>query len=208
MSWFDNVVKNVATIGGGIIPGGVYDSFTQRPKVVTTNTNAADRENDLAAGYAKGREIFYDDPEMKALKARREDLAKGYSGEELGAIRQTARGEVAGQRDSDQRRLTSNLARGGVGGARGAAIRGATDQKYATINADNERKMALDSANMVRSGTNDLQDFIFRQKYGMLGTGLGYGQLGVSDRTAAQQTALNNQQGKKGFLSGILDSIF
>ena len=104
--------------------------------------------------------------------------------------------------------MSSNLARGGVGGARGAAIRGANDQKYATINADNERKMALDSANMVRSGTNDLQDFIFRQKYGMLGTCLGYGQLGVADRTTAETAKINNQAQDRGIFGNILKPFF
>jgi hypothetical protein len=214
MGWFDEVMtvaNPVAYLANGgastskYIPGNGDASATP---TYLSGSNAADREKDLEAGYAKGKEIFYDDPEMQQLKKRREDLAKGYSGEELGAIRATARGEIAGQRNTDQRKLASNLARGGVGGARGAAIRGAADQKYAGQAADAERKMALDSAGMARSGANDLQDFVFRQKYGALGTGLGYGQLGVSDRTAEAQAAINNQQGQKGLLGGILDGIF
>lgn len=205
MGWFENVIaaanpvaylanKPFLNTGGG---GGASSALS--------GSNASARENDLNAGYAKGKEIFYDDQDMKDLRARREDLAKGYSGEELGAIRETARGEVAGQRSNYLRSLGSNLARGGVGGARGAAIRGAADQNYAKTTADNERKMALDSANMVRTGTNDLQDFLFRQKYGMLGTGIGYGQLGVSDR-AADAAAAANQPAKKGVLGELWDN--
>lgn len=218
MGWFDNLVDSTANfmtagtyglikdgkLGGNVLMG----KDEQGNPIYSSDDRAKDRQADMDAGYAKGKEIFYDDPEMKALKARREDLAKGYSGEELGAIRGVARGEIAGQRDADQRRLSSNLARGGVGGARGAAIRGAADQKAGAQVMDAERKMALDSANMVRSGTNDLQDFIFRQKYGTLGTGLGYAQLGVADRTAAAQAAANNQKQDKGVVGGILDSFF
>lgn len=219
MSWFDNVMMAAAPInwmGANMISGGEASKRANTALGIPdpsqagrmTGTGAADRQRDLEAGYAKGKELFYDDPDMQSLRKRREDLSKGYSGEELGALRATARGEIAGQRASDQARLSSNLGRGGVGGARAAAVRGATDQRYAGMNQDNERKMALDSANMVRSGTNDLQDFIFRQKYGQLGTGVSYGQMGVADRTADKQNALNNQQQDRGLLGNFLKPLF
>lgn len=168
--------------------------------------NAAARYSDIAAGNAAGKKEFYDDPDMKALRAKREDLAKGYSGEELGAMRQEARGQTAGQRSNYLQSLQGKLARGGVGGARAAAVSGAADQKYAQQGAEQERKLALDSANMQRQGQNDLQDYIFRQKYGSLGTGLSYGQLGAQDRGTEAAIAAN-QPGKKGVLSSLLDGL-
>lgn len=215
MGWFDDVMNvanpvawaanNAVTNGGASkAANNVFGNSSTTTQL--TGSNASARQADLDAGYAKGKEIFYDDPDMQMLRQKREDLAKGYSGEELGAIRGTARGEIAGNRDNYLRTMSSNLARGGVGGARAAAVKGAADQKYNQNVVDSERKMAVDSANMVRQGTNDLQDYILRQKYGMLGTGLGYGELGVSDR-AAQAAAAANQSGSKGILGNFLDSF-
>lgn len=154
------------------------------------------RQGDMNAGLAYGQDLFYSNPDMQDMRARREDLAKGYSGQELGALRQTARGEIAGQRQSYLRQMASNLGRGGVGGARGAAMRGAADAKMAAGGAEAERKMALDSGNMVRQGTNDLQDFLMRQLYGKAGMGIGFGQQGSADAAAKMANAAN-QGGKK-----------
>lgn len=149
------------------------------------------------ANYGKSlaKDIFYT-PEMEALKKRREDLAEGYSGAELGALRETARGEIAGQRSNYLKQLQSRMARGGVGGARGAAMAGAADQQYAKQGAEAERKMLLDSAQMKRQGVGDLQDFIFRQKLGETGMILGQQGLGAADY-AAQQARAANSGGKK-----------
>lgn len=166
------------------------------------------RAGDTNYGLALGQSEFYDDPDMQRLRQLREQYAKGYSGEELGAIRQTARGEIAGSQQAQQRKLASGLARGGVGGARAAAIQGAQGLQGAKAVAEAERKMALDSANMQRQGASDLQDFIFRQKYGKLGTGLGMASLGSAD-FAAQQAAAANQPGKKkNPIQSLLDMSF
>lgn len=202
------VANPVMYFANNAITGGAVNRALSPTQATSTlsGAGAADRERDLAAGRARGKEIFYDDPDMKMMREKREDLAKGYSGQELGAIRQTARGEIAGQRNNYLRTMHSNLAKGGVGGARGAAVRGAADQKFAQSGADAERKMALDSANVARTGTNDLQDYIFRQKYGSLGTELGYGQLGTADR-AAEAARQANQQKDDGFVGGFLRSM-
>lgn len=165
------------------------------------------RQQDLAAGYAQGQKEFYDDPDMKQLRQRREDLSKGYSGQELGALRAQARGEIAGQRNQYLRQLQSNLARRGVAGARAAAAGGAADQGYARQAQEAERKMLLDNAQLTRQGTSDLQDFLFRQKYGKLGTGLGYAQLGVADRTGKAQAEANRPQ-ERGLLGNLLGGLF
>lgn len=137
-------------------------------------------------GMDAGKDLFYNDPDMQSLRATRQDLAKGYNGSELGAMREGSRRDVSGQNAGYMNQLRSNLARGGVGGARAAAIQNTSNQKYSQVTADNERKMALDSAQLSRQGANDLQDFLFRQKFGQLSTGLGYGQLASAGSTAAQ----------------------
>lgn len=148
-------------------------------------------------GASVGQKEFIDNPEMQRLKGIREEYAKGYSGEETGNIRQTARGEIAGSQQAAQRQLASKMARGGVGGARGAAMAGAQAQQGAKTVADAERKMALDSANMKRQGAADLQDFIFRQKMGKMGTAAGFMSTGSADFAAQQSQAANRGGGKK-----------
>lgn len=155
------------------------------------------RQSDYNLGAAMGEKEFVQDPEMQRLKQLREQYAKGYSGEELGAIRQTARGEIAGAQQASQRQLQSKMARGGVGGARAAAMSGSHAQQGAKTVADAERKMALDSANMKRQGATDLQDFIFRQKLGKMGTAAGFMSAGSADYAAQRQAAANKGGGKK-----------
>ena len=160
------------------------------------------RQGDINLGRMMGEQEFYQDPEMQRLKALREQYAKGYSGEELGAIRQQARGEIAGAQQAQQRRLAGALGRGGVGGARAASIQAASGREGAKAVAEAERKMALDSAQMQRQGAADLQDFIFRQKMGKMGTAFGFAGLGSADYTARQAAEANKDKGG-GFLSWL-----
>ena len=106
------------------------------------------------AGQQVGAQ-FLNDPRLQAYNSKLAELAKGYSGEELGGMRQTARGEIAGAAQANQRKLQSQLARGGVGGARAAAMQGQQNlQSQQAINQA-ETKMALDSAQMRRQGIKD-----------------------------------------------------
>jgi hypothetical protein len=181
-----------------LIPGS---SLTKSDKNDGPSFNAEERRaqriKDYATGSAMGQNEFVDDPEMQRLKAKREELAKGYDGQETAALRDQARREIAGQRSNYLSQMRSNLAKGGVGGARGAAVQNAASEKYAQQGAESERKLALDSAQMKRQGINDLQDFIFRQKLGK--TGLAYGQqaLGSADYAAEKGVQAANQGGKK-----------
>lgn len=212
MSFWDDITGafnpagNVANRTAQPINNNNYQTSSAMP--ATSGANAQARYADIAAGNAAGQQTFYNDPDMQALRAKREDLAKGYSGQEYGALRQNARAETAGQRQNYLSALQSKLGRGGVGGARGAAMQGAADQRYAQQGAQQERNLALDSANMQRQGQNDLQDFIMRQKYGALGTGLAYGQLGAQDRASAAATAAANQTQDHGILGNLINGLF
>ena len=148
-------------------------------------------------GRALGQKEFYDDPEMQRMKAQREDLAKGYSGQELGALRGESKANVQGQRSAYMNQLQSNLAKSGVGGARAAAISNQSNQKFSEQGAENERKILLDSAQMKRTGINDLQDYLMRQKLGALG--LAYGQQALSSADYAAEKGVQAAQsgGKK-----------
>lgn len=131
----------------------------------------------IGQGRAVGEHDFITDPGFQEMLGRRQDLAQGYNGQELGALKSGAMHEIQGQRQGYLNNLRGNLAKQGVGGARAAAMQGAADQKFAGTQADAEGKILLDSAKVKRQGIDDLQDFLFKQKYGVLGTGIAYGQI-------------------------------
>lgn len=199
-------VDSVRSANGASIPGIDYQAVSDR--------NAASRTADIAAGRAEGRRLFYDDPDMQSIRSRLTDLSKGYNGQELGALKGLAQSDLQNNRSQYLRQLSSKAARGGVGGARGAALQASADQGFQKTRSENERKILLDNSNLVRKGTDDLNNFLMRQRFGELGTSLGYGQLGVSDRAgvmgaqAAEQAArVANQPSKKGLLGSLFEGI-
>jgi hypothetical protein len=227
--YFGNVVdswtKSPESFFANAATGGMYGmADAARPDYETRNDqNSRDRNNlvnqmrgsmgpqqrdaDYDVGLARGKQEFYDDPDMLSLRAKREDLAKGFDGQELGALREQARSDLSGQRSKYLGQLSSNLAKGGVGGARAAAMRGAADANFAGKRAEQERAINVEQANQIRKGTDSLQDFYFRQKYGKLGSAITEQQLGVAERTAAAQTAAAMFQPKKGAVGQLLGDI-
>lgn len=149
--------------------------------------NQTRRAGDYDTGMRRGTEIFYNDPDMMAMRDKLIGLSKGYSGEELGALRSKAISGIEGARSKYLQNLSGNLAKQGVGGARAAAMKGAADVGFSGQRAGAEREMALDSAKMQRQGVQDLGSFLMRQKYGTLASALGEAQLGSSDYAAEQQ---------------------
>lgn len=221
MSWLNNLTNMARDAGkqlGTINPfwsaqltGGanaIDPSGAQSPTNYGFQTSSGQLNQDIAAGNAVGQAEFYDDPDMKMLRQRREDLSKGFSGEELGALRSQALNEIEGQRGAYMRNLQSNLAKGGSGGARSAAIKSQADRGFQQNRAETERKFAIDNAGLKRQGVGDLQDFIFRQKTGKLGTGIAYGQLGASERGTQNALDIANKESKKGILGNLLGDLF
>ena len=160
------------------------------------------RQGDINLGRMMGEQEFEKDPEMQRLKALREQYARGYEGEIGGAIRQQARGEIAGAQQAQQRKLAGALGRGGVGGARAASIQAASGREGAKAVAEAERGMALDSYRESKEGSADLQDFVFRSKLGKMGTAFGFAGLGSADYAARQAAEANKDKGG-GFLSWL-----
>lgn len=160
------------------------------------NDETINRLSDMNLGSMLGKREFSNDPRMQELEAKRRELAKGYSGEELAALRNMSRNELDAQRLKALQQTKSGLARGGVGGARAAAVQGAQNVAQQRAAGDTERKMLLDQGQMVRQGQNDLQDFLFRQKLGEAGYTLGMASLGSADKAAAAARAANSG-GKK-----------
>lgn len=159
--------------------------------------NMIRRLGSFNAGLAQGNQQFYNDPYMQAVEGIYKKQAKGYEAPELGAMRQIARGEIAGAQEAQQRQLGSRLGRGGVGGARAASIMGSQAQQGVKNAADAERKMLLDSAQMQRQGEQNQADFEMKRKIAAMGTGAGFMSLSSSDY-AAEQQALANKGGSTG----------
>lgn len=211
MGWFenaaasfsdpDNYIANSMSLGQYSLADATLPDNRRKDEPLPFPGGSGDRLKDLERGYARGQEEFYNDPDMQNLRARREDLSKGYDGKALGALREQSRADIAGQRSKYLQQLSSNAARGGIGGARSAAMRGAADANFAGLRAENERKINVDQANQINKGTDALQDFYFRQKLGKMGTGLGEAELGVADRTSANQASIAAREPKQGLFS-------
>lgn len=219
MGWLENYARSV-TNPSSVIPNmltvGGYSAWEagqdkDQPSGYQTPTAAASsaaRQADIEAGYKRGRDLFYNDPDMQAIRDRRFDLAQGYNGQQLGALREQSRSDLEGQRSKYLQQLQGNLGKGGVGGARAAAMVNQANSGFAANRAANERAINIDQAKQIRQGTSDLQDFLMRQKLGEVGTGIGYGELGVADRTAETQSAIANKEPKRGFLGSLLGNLF
>lgn len=164
-------------------------------------------KTEFEAGKKYGSDI-YRDKEMTDARNRLQDLSKGYSGQELGALRGQAAAETAGQRASYLQQLQSRAGRGGIGGARAAAMQGAADVGFQKAKEEQERKILLDNAQLTRQGTQDFNDFMMKQKAGELGTGALFAQLGSGERGSNAAAAAASSQGKKGILGNILGGLF
>jgi len=172
------------------------------------------RENDIASGMERGREIFFEDPIMKELSGRRKDLSQGLNAEELDAQRRM----MTRQRDNNEqaalRQLMAGQGRAGVGGSRAAAQRADLQRKMNIDRGDQERQMVLNNYEARRQGLDDYQKLELNKRFGQLSQGMGEAQLGVSDRTgymqnqiAQQMAAAANQQPKKGVFGQIFEGL-
>jgi hypothetical protein len=170
---------------------------------------------DFEYGLARGRQLLTNDPRVSLVGSQMEDLAKGYSGRELGALREQAADELAGQRSQYLRQLASRAARGGVGGARAAAMQAAADQGFLKARAEQERKMTLDNAQLRRQGIKDYSDFLMRQRFGELATGTGLAALAqaaysqAGQESAAKESArVASERRSPGLFGQILNFLF
>ena len=146
---------------------------------------------DLMSGYNLGADVgrreFYQDPTMVEIENIRRRGLEGYDAGALGALRATARGELAGQQSQYLQKLRSMQARQGVSGSRAIASIGAAQQANNKNTATAENKMMLDQAAEVRKGEDKYADFRMRQKYGQMSTGAGFAQASSAQNAAQKQ---------------------
>ena len=192
---------------GGLIG---YTRPGEAPAAGPSGPSASDqRQADIDRGSAWARKELYDDPEMKRVAGMREDLAKGYSGQALGAVRAAQRAETEGARQGYLQQLQGRLGRAGVGGARGAAMKSAADRSSLQQVQQGENALALQQENALRQGQQSLEDFLMKRKFGVIGAGLSSGGFGAQERAGASAAAsAASQEPKRGFLGQILGDLF
>ena len=211
----DNIKKNPlqmiidanlqATTGGAI----KYPGQKNPPAPGAAGPSASDqRQADIERGSDWARKELYDDEEMKRVAAMREDLAKGYSGQALGAVRAAQRAETEGARQGYLNQMQGRLARAGVGGARAAAMKSAADRSSLQQVQQGENALALQQENALRQGQQSLEDFLMKRKFGVLGSGLAAGGFGAQERAGAAAASAASQEPKRGFLGQILGDLF
>lgn len=217
----------IAGIAGGALSANATQAQKDQQAQMTAlagNTSAANltpaqqqllREQDISRGQARGEEIFQNDPVMKDLLAKRQSMAQGVNAQEYQGMRDDMIKGQQGANAGYMRQLLSAQGQGGVGGARAVAQRGELVNQFANTRADAERKLLLDNIALKNQGTDSLQDFLMKQKYGTLAQGLGEAQLGVADRTGylqgqigQQMAAAAAQQPKQGLLGQVFGGLF
>lgn len=221
MGWFDDAVQTVTQahvnpqsylVPGGPLAAAGYSVLSrgggaEGQPPVALGGGAAERDADFTRGLARGKDLFRD-KEMMDMRDKLADYAKGYDSSELGAIRGQALSQIQGQRGQYLQQLAGKAARGGVGGARAAAMQGAADRGFMKERAGAERSMALDSANMKRSGNKELQDYIMKQRLGEMSTGISEAQMGATERGGAAALAASQKEPKKGVVGQIFGDLF
>lgn len=172
----------------------------------------AGREEDLAAGRARGQELFAAGSlgtraagETKAdlmdILAKRKAAAEGFTGQEQTALKEQALGAAQRQQAGAMRSLRAGQAASGVrGGLAGAQVNRALQeqgQQRAGIERDLMLQNLANRQQNLGAFEQTVQSELGRQqqeKFGQLGTEMGYAQLGSTERAAAAQQAIAEQQ--------------
>jgi hypothetical protein len=165
------------------------------------------RQQDYEMGSAAARKELVDDPVMQGLLAQRQDLSKGYSGETLGALRANQRGQIEGARQGYLNQVQGRIGRAGIGGARGAAMKSAADRASLGQIQQGENALALQNEQAVRQGQQSLEDFLMKQKFGVLSGGLSSQGFGAQER-AGEKAAAAAGKSDKGILGQIFGGLF
>ena len=158
------------------------------------------RRHDMQEGQDNAYQQLYLDPEMMHLEDMRKDLAKGYSGNTLGSIRQAQNAQVDGAQRGYMNQLASKTARAGIGGARAVAMQSAADQGFLKQRQSGEAEQAMLQEKAVKEGQQSLQDYMMKRKFGVLAGGQNQMQVGANERAGIQAAAAANKSDSHTFL--------
>lgn len=167
---------------------------------------------DMAEGRARGQELFAagslgtrDAASTKAdlmdILAKRKAAAEGFTGQEQTALKEQALGAASRQQAGAMRSLRAQQAASGVrGGLAGAQVNRAL-QEQGQQRAGIERDLLLNNLQNRQQNLGAYEQTVGselgrqqQEKYGQLGTEMGYAQLGSAERSAVAQQAIAEQQ--------------
>lgn len=177
----------------------------------------AAREADLAAGRARGQEMFSEgslgrvrserSQDINDVMARRRANLEGFTAEEQNAMRDTNLKAIQQAAQGQMRSLRRDQARSGVRGATASAQMAAAQKANQGVIADQERELFLKQMDARRQALGqfeqsatgaEAQDLARQQfniaqqnkeKQAQLATEFGYAQLGQADRASQAQLA-------------------
>lgn len=188
------------------------------------------REQDMAAGKARGQELFGNkalgrveeqrSQEVGNIIGRRQQESQGYTPQEQEAFRAQQLPNLQRDLASQQRQLKMQQASSGVFGPAALAQQKALQAGSQQAKAGMERQLFLDNILARREGLNSLEgsiakaraDELARQEsnlsrqgketFGQLGTELGFAGLGSQERAGAAQQALGETSALLGASKG------
>lgn len=154
----------------------------------------AARTKDLAAGRARGAELFADGSLGR--------VAEGYTPEEQNAMRDSNLGTINSAGKANLRALRIQQAANGIRGTQAVAQQGRmqNDQQQQVVGS--ERDLFLKNIDDRRTGAKYNIDQANREKQSQLVTELGYGSLGSADRGAVMQQLVGEKQAQAAANSG------
>lgn len=190
------------------------DTRTHRQKLL--DIARSEREKDLAAGQARGEEVFKEGSlgrleggTIDEILAARKAQAQGFTPEEQNAMRSENLANLNRQNGADARNARIMSAAEGVRGNRAVVMNNKVLADQGAAKAAMERDLFLKNIDAKRAGLDALQGFEGdRQKYnieqknkelqGRLTTELGYGSLGAADRGQVMQSIVGENQARAG----------
>lgn len=196
--WLQNTSNQVqqgaeAPQGAGSHLQSLYNAGQASNPSMNNDRARAARNDDMRAGQMRWMEATRD-PRYQEVMRRYQDMSQGLNAQEMQAAREQMQMGQQSQRQQALRSLYSQQAKSGVRGGMAGAQNVRLQQKLGQDRNAAEQALLLQNYNLRRQGLQDYGTQVNRDIFGRLGTGLSEAQLGVADRTGAQQMAMANQQ--------------
>jgi len=202
----------VATLGlsnnktfNNVTNGGALNRLTsgkpeQTAEQVKSENITADIQRDISKGTAIGKDLIGDkslgrltdgQATQDIIQERRLSALDGLNAAELGAARSQSIASIDSASEGALRRLKSSQASSGVRGATATRQQADVGQQGVQQKADFEQNLLLQNRNAQQQALDSLQrnvefdlDAQSREKFAQLSTGLGFAQIGSSERAA------------------------
>ena len=181
---------------------------------LTPEQSAQARNTDFDAGQKRWAALVGARPEYAQNLSRLRDMSYGLNAGEMQASREQMIRGMQGKEQNAIRSLYSQQARSGVRGGMAGAQQARLQRQSMSDRQAAEQKLMLDNYALRRQGLQDYSQAVNRDISGELATGMGEAQLGVTDRTAATQAAINqammqaNANRSRGVFGDVFSALF